>query len=260
MRPRHRLAPLVLITLLAALARPATARADEPRACPSEAPSDAEVVRRLGWLERRIDAAERDTRLWFTGFVAFQSVLVGVELTLLLSAPTDQDRIDPAVSLLGATVGLTTILALSPPILGAGDLLRSLPRDTPGARLDAMRIAEERLRASAERSSGQRGLVASVASILYTETAALTLLFLGELRGAYMQAGGGILIGLGRIFLHPTTAIDAWRVYSARHPDAACAPGGLALLVEPREDDLRFAIGPTALGPGAGGFALTLAF
>ena len=69
-----------------------------------------------------------------------------------------------------------------------------------------------------------------------------------------MQAGGGIVIGLGRMLLHPTGAIDAWRVYADRHPDAGCEA------IPARDEGPRFAITPVGLGPGAGGLGLSLGF
>lgn len=233
------------------------AHADEPAACPEVAPSDGEVTRRLAWIEQRVADNEHQVRHWFTGFAAFQALLIGVELTLLLSAPNDTDRIEPAISLFGATMGLASLFISLPPILGAGDALRSLPRDTPEDRLAALRIAEARLRASAESSSDARSDVGAIVSILYAEAASLTLLFLDQTTSAFLQAGGGIVIGLGRILLHPTGAIDAWRTYAATHEDAGCAPEGLALQHDPA---MRFAIAPVMLGRGGGGIGLTLAF
>lgn len=232
---------------LALLAAPARA---QELACPEHDPSDEEVTRRLRWIERRFAESEGDVRLWFTGFVALQGLLVGVQIARLAAASTDEERIDPIVSGVGSTLGLTTLLIGVPPILGAGDAMRAAPRATSGERLASLRAAEARLRASAAASSDVRSDISAISSILYTEAAALTLLFLGQLRDAFFQAGGGILIGLGRIALHPTGAVRAWAIYRAHHPDAGCA-----LDVVPPTSALRItpSIGPAGIG-------VTLAF
>ena len=230
-----------------------SARADGAE-CPEIAPSDAEVTRRLAWIGARFEDTEDDVRLWWGGFVAFQTLLVGIQLTLLFAADEDSERIDPIVSGTGSAVGLATLFAFFPPILGAGDLMRSLPRETPEERLASLRVAEARLRASAAASSDVRNDISAVVSLVYNEAASLTLLFLGQTIPAFMQAGGGILVGLGRMLLHPTGAIDAWRRYSARHPDAGCEA------VAARDGGLRFAIAPVGLGPGGGGLGLALGF
>lgn len=240
------------IVLLAAVLSTSPARAEAPSACPIERPSDVEVSRRLAWIERQLAEAEDGVRLWFTGFVALQAMLVGVQLARLAAASTDQERIDPIVSGLGSALGLSTLLIGMPPILGAGDALRSLPRASREERHGALRIAEARLAASAAASSEVRGDISALASILYTEAAALTLLFLGQVRDAFFQAGGGILIGLGRIALHPSGAIRAWSTYRAHHEDAGC-------LEPPTERAPRSTILPAA-SRDAAGLALTITF
>lgn len=242
---------------IATLATSVPAARADAAACPDRDPSDVEVTRRLAWIDHRVEEIEPDVRMWWSGFVAFQTLLVGVNLTLLVAANDDDGRIDPLVSGAGSVLGLITLFAFFPPMLGAGDLLRSLPRGTPGERLASLRVAEARLRSSAQASSDVRSDISAISSVLYAEAASLTLLFLGQTTGAFMQAGGGIVVGLGRMLLHPTGAIDAWRIYSARHPDAGCVPDEPPAHAEARA---RFVIAPVGLGSAGGGLALTLAF
>lgn len=252
-------AALVALALLAAALAPCgAARADEV-ACPDVPPSDVEVERRLAWLDRRFADTEDDVRRWYTGFVVFHTLLTGVQLTLALGARDLESSIDPIANTISSGLGLATLLISTPPILGAGDMMRALPRDTPQDRLASLRVAEARLRRSAEGSAFVRGVFSSVASALYVDAAAITVLALGRTSGAFLLGIGGTIIGQGRILLHPTGAIDAWNVYRRHHPDAGCTPeGGLA-----RYDgaaDLRFAVAPVGLGAGGAGLALSLAF
>ena len=244
------LAGAILVTALP------VARADPP-ACSDEAPPDDEVRRRLAWIEARIDDTEDDVRRWFGAFVVIHTLLAGIQLTLAISTPSDDSRPDFIVNAIGGGLGLVTLLISTPPILGAGDFVRSLARDTPEDRLAAMRAAEARLRRSAEASSFVRSELSSIASALYVEAASLTLLFLGRTTGAFTHAIGGTILGQGRLLLHPTGAIDAWRTYQARHPDAGCRADDV-----PRADAAAPALGlaPAALGRGGVGVSLTLSF
>ena len=247
------------VALLAALVlvAPASARADEPAACPEVAPPDDEVQRRLTWIERRIDDTEDDVRRWFSAFVVVHTLLTGVQLTLAISVPDDDARPDFIVNAIGGGLGLATLLISMPPILGAGDFVRSLARDTPEARLAALRAAEDRLRRSAEASGFVRSELSAVASALYVEAGSLTLLFLGRTTGAFTHAVGGVVLGQGRLLLHPTGAIDSWRTYRARHADAGCRPEDVP---PPAPSAPGLALSPAVMGPAGAGVSLTLSF
>jgi hypothetical protein len=208
------------LVLSLALLGPGVAHAQTT--CPETDVPDAEVTRRLEWIEARLADTEVQVRHWYTGFIAFQSVLLGVNLVLAFAAVTDDDLYDPIVSGFGAAVGLSTILIFTPPVLGSGDALRALPRGSPEERLSSLRIAERRLRVSGEAALDLRSDLSGILSALYTEAAALTLLFLGETVSAFLQAAGGMFVGLGRILLHPMGAATAWRIYRSRHPEAGC--------------------------------------
>lgn len=248
------LAAFLALAILAA--HPRTVLADDV-ACPEVGPPDAEVQQRLRWLEARFEDHEDDVRRWFGIFVVLHGLLTGVQLTLALATPDDQQRIDFIVNTTGSGLGLMTILISTPPILGAGEMMRSLPRDTPEARLASMRIAEARLRRSAEASGFVRGPLASLASAGYVAAASVTLLLLERTTAAFVHAAGGTLLAQGRLLLHPTGTIDSWRSYLRHHPEAGCTDEGARAGYD---GSLRFAVSPGALAPGAAGLGLTLSF
>lgn len=196
-----------------------------PSACSEEVPSDVEVRERLAWIERRIDEHEDDVRRWFTAFIALHAALAGVNLTLAISAPDDRQRIDTTVNAISSSLGLLTLLLTFPPLVGAGDAVRALPRQSADDRLRSLRTAEARLRRSADTSSFVRSEWASLLSAAYVEVASLTLLVWDRALAAVIHAVGGAILGQGRLLLHPTGIVAAWRRYRAHYPDADCDRG-----------------------------------
>ena len=250
------LAIAAAISLLATvvLVPSTTARADPP-ACPDVAPDDAEVTRRLDWIERVIDRDEDDVRRWYAAFVVAPALLAGVNVGLAFAADAGSNLDQEAwwhskatpfvVNATGSTLGLITILASTPPILGAGDFMRSLPRGTPGERLVSLREAEHRLRRDHDAVAFVRGPLASVASALYVGAASSLLLALDHTVPALLHAVGGTILAQGRLLLHPTGPLEAWRTYASRHPDAGCDP---IETVARYDGSPRLAIAPSLLG------------
>jgi hypothetical protein len=256
-------APVVALALALLLA-PGAARAQVIE-CPDEAPSDAEVTRRLAWIERSIDGDEDDVRRWFTGFAIAHALLGAVNATLAFSSNSGANMDSEvwwrgpgapfAVNATGSFLGLITILASTPPILGAGDFVRSLDRSTPEARLASLRAAEARLMRDHDAASFVRGDLASMASTLYVAAASSTLVLLGHTVPGMLHAVGGTILAQGRLLLHPTGPISAWRTYRAHHPEAGCTPGVAAPLPAP-----SVAVSPSSPAGGGLGVSLSVVF
>lgn len=255
------IAAALSVLATAVLASTTTARADPP-ACPDTPPDDAEVTRRLDWIERVIDRDEDDVRRWYAAFVVAHTLLAGVNVALAFAADVgsnaDQEvwwrsRAAPfVVNATGSTLGLITILASTPPILGAGDFVRRLPRGTPGERLVSLREAERRLQRDHDAVAFVRGPLASVASAVYVGAASSLLLAFDHTVPAMIHALGGTVLAQGRLLLHPTGPLEAWRTYASRHPDAACDP---IETIARYDETPRLAIAPSLFG-----VAIQLAF
>jgi hypothetical protein len=247
---------LVLCSLVAGLA-PSAVRADRPP-CPETAPPDAEVIARLAWLERRIDGHEDDMRRWLTAFVIVNTVLTGLSLTLAFTEDEDEARIDQFVDAGASAISVISLLTPPPPVIGAGDAIRALPRTTPEERLAAMRAAEHRLEESASMSSFTRGWLSGLGAALFVGAVGISYLARDRPEEAYTFAIAGVALGTAQSLTHPTGGMTAWRVYEGRHHDAACIDPLLATT----QPDLgpRVAIAPAAVGPSAAGLSLALSF
>lgn len=262
--PRRSALVALTVALPLLVAMPA-ARADEAL-CAGPPPSDDEIVRRLGWIERAVERDEDDVRRWFTAFVVVHALLGGVNAALAFGteagADMDSERWwrSPAapffVNATGATLGLLTLLLSTPPILGAGDALARLPRGSRAERRIALRLAERRLRRHHDAAAFVRGALASTASALYVAAAGTLLVGLGHSVAGIVHALGGSLLAQGRLLLHPEGPIAAWRAYQSRYPDAGCDPIGDA----DRDEGVAVEASPAALAPGGWGLAIALTF
>lgn len=197
------------------------AQADRP-VC-AATPSDAEVGRRLEVLEGLVRQNEPAVRRWFTTFAFLHGTMLSGALIFAISTDQPAFRDTMIVGSVSSGLGLASLLVFIPPLMGAGDTLASLPTDSPEARLHKMRVAEDILRRASSSVDFLHGWFPATASMAYVLGASQVLLLgLEQLGGALSHSIGGVLLGLGRILLHPTSPRDAWRRYSRAHPDAAC--------------------------------------
>ena len=250
---------IALLLALALAAQSQIARADPPE-CTDAAPSDAEVTRRLRWLEARIDQHEPDMRHWYSAFLGLHIPLIGVQLVLAFATPEDERRPDFIVNTISGVLGLTTLLISNPPLMGAGDFYRRLADDTPAARYVRLRAVEGRVRSAADSVAFVQSPLSVAASLLYVEAASLTLLFLERPQGALLHAIGATIIGTSRLLLHPTGIWHVWRSYQARHADAGCALDEASVELSRYAHGVRASVTPGVPAPGAFGASLFLAF
>lgn len=256
------LAPLVRPVLLWALlliATPGLARgqdvgADETARCADFGLDDAEVTTRLHDIRARIEHHEPDMRHWLTAFAVLHGALLGGELVLGFTASSDGPRNEAILGAISSGLGLATLLVSFPPLIGAGGTLDAIPEATPEERVAKLVRAERLLRQSADAVSFVRGPVASLLSTGYVIVmASLLATVFQRTTGAYILAAGGVVLGQGRLLLHPDGIMHEWRRYRFQHADAGCAP-----TLSVATAAIAWQLMPTAMPGGAGlGFSLT---
>jgi hypothetical protein len=174
-------------------------------------------------MSRHIQQEEAPVRRWWTSFLLLHASMAAGTAILAGSATDDDFRTEMLVNMTSSSLAVVTLSVLAPPIMGAGDSLRGLPESTPEQRLYKMRMAEDVLRRQAGSIDFMRGWFPASATAAYLVGAGSTLILAyGRETAAYTHVIGGVILGLGRILLHPTSARDAWRRYARAHPDAAC--------------------------------------
>jgi len=219
--------------------------ADERPVC-TDPPSDREVSRRLEIVREYIRQSEPPARRWYTTFMLLHATMaVGAGMIAIAADTNEGQRIDMSVNTLSSTLAVLSLVVASPPMMGAGGTVDAMPTDTPAARLRALREAEDILRREANAIDFAQGWLPTTGSVLYTSGAAIVLLTaFDRVSAAFTLAGGGAVLGLGRLLLRPMDARARWRRYSNRFEDAACEDAPAAS-IEPR---LRIGLNGAGLG------------
>lgn len=218
------LLPCLVVLTVASASLAAPARADDPPAC--EELSDEEVSARLREVRAQVALHEPDTRHWATAFLSLHLAMVGVQLSLAISADNDGARADGWTGTVSSALGVATMLISWPQLIGAGGAIDDLPQGNASERRYALAMAEQRFRRSADQVSFVRSPFTTVLNALYVGAAgSFVLLGWGRIVGGFLLSIGGSVLSQGRVLLFPSGIRDAWLRYQRRHPDAACDPG-----------------------------------
>lgn len=228
---------LALAVVVAALAATHEANADEP----PPRRSDADVTRRLAFIEDRFEAgrpaAERWSYGWFTAYTGAAVVQFGVAL-----GTTDAGlRADMAVGAFTSAIGVLPFAVFPFTPRFAGSELAALPANTPAERARKLRRAERLLEKSADQEAFGKGWMMQVGVLSVNVGIGLGLaLGYDRVKSGISTTLIGIAVSELQIFTEPTQAIDDWVAYQsgdlgrpvarpAAHFHVAPAPGGIGL-------------------------------
>ena len=218
---------------------------------------DAEVTARLHDVRARIEQHEPAMRHWVTAVGAIHGALVIGELVLAFTASGDGPRTEALIGAISGGLGFVTLLTSFPPLVGAGGSLDAMPEQTPEERLAKLVRAEEILRRSADSVSFVRGPIASLLSAGYViVVSSLLATVFQRTTGAFVLAAGGVVLGQGRLLVHPDGILHEWRRYRLLHPDAGCEPASPAAAHASLGVGWQLGAAPFAGGGGIG-FSLT---
>jgi hypothetical protein len=221
------------------------ASASEPRAAEARAHhrrSDADVTRRLAFLEARLRegqvGAKRWWNVWLYGWSALTLAQAGVAL-----GTTDRGlRIDSAVGAIGSSLAVVPFGLFAFPARTAADELDRLPDTTPAERRRKLAMAEQKLDESAEAEALGRSLLnhALGAAVSAGFGLVLALGYERPASGAFNAAGGFALCEV-QIWTQPTAAIEdrvAYRRWTRRADAPAPKAPAIAWSFAPRAGGL----------------------
>ncbi len=194
-------------------------------------PSDAEVERRLEFLEERLDASRRRGQYWFYGWGA---VMGGSVIANGVRAGLDDSEDHRTMALVEvgkATLGLADLMLRPLEARHGADSIRSMPSATPEQRLRQLEAAEARLEANAERSDN-RWHWQPHAGALVVNLAALGIVGgIGDWSDAAISFTTGMLGAEARIWTEPSRPRRDWEDYqSFKATGRTSSKGGLAVV------------------------------
>jgi hypothetical protein len=239
---RGRCAIVWLTALLAWVAGPAGARADEPPRC-----AEGEARRRLAELRAAMDDEAERAVAWSSAWVATGATLAFASFTRAALTRDEDDRIDPLVSGVASLFIPAAILARPLRVIADREALR-VEAEPDGDACAALARAETRVAESAEDEADKAGPLAHAVNIGGNVAIGLLLALVfhhgwaGLLNGA-----GGIALGELQIATQPTGLV------ARAHAQEAGAAGGAALPA------WQWSIAPVLAGPTRG-LSLRIAF
>jgi len=194
---------------------------------PREPESDAEVTRRLTFIEARLERATPSACLWWSAwYYGYVAVAVG-QAGVALATTNRGLRIDSAVGAAFSSLGVLGLGVSGFPPLHAAATLRAFPAGTPAERRSKLARGERLLAGAAAAEVGGRSWVAHVAGIGLTLTSSLVLaLAYKRVVSSVVTLVSGVGITEAQIFTRPTAAIDDWSAYQRGASGTSTAAGG----------------------------------
>jgi hypothetical protein len=232
--------------LVMALASAAVISAGAPAA--AESLPDAEVSRRLAFIEARLSRATPTANLWWHAwYFGYMVVTVG-QAGVALSTTSQGLRTDTAVGAAFATLGVVGLGIFDFPPRHAAATLRAVAGITPAERRRKLARAEALLAASARAEVVGHSWIPHVVGVVVTGTSSLVQAFAYKrVASSIVTLLSGVAITEAQIFTRPTAAIDDWHAYR----QGAWADGAAAAV--PRGPAFR-------LAPHSGGAGIAVAF
>ncbi len=220
-------------------------------AASATAPSDAEVSRRLAFIEARLSNGAAKANLWWhTWYFGWTALSMG-QFVWALATPDKGTRADMAVGAAASTLGVIPLGILPFPARTAPWNLARMPAGSPEERRRKLVYAEHLLESAASDEKLRRSWVNHATSIGVSVAVGLVLgIGYGRPRTGLLNALGGIALSEIQIWTMPTAAITDFAEYQKLDPNgiphASSTPKPLPISI--------------SIGPHAGGLSLVGSF
>jgi hypothetical protein len=180
----------------------------------AETPSDAEVSRRLAFIEARLARGTGPANLWWHSWYFGWTALSMGQAVWAIVTPDKDTRIDMAVGAAASTLAVIPLGVLKFPARTAWQDLSRVHANSPEARRRKLTFAEHLLEATAKDEKLRRSWVNHATSIGVSIGVGLLLgVGYGRPRTGLLNALGGIALSEIQIWTTPTAAIDDFAEY-----------------------------------------------
>lgn len=180
----------------------------------AEGRDDAEVTRRLAFIEQHLESGTAAANRWWYGWYAGFSALTVGQFVIALAVDDPKDRAGYAVGAAASSLGVIPLgfLPFTPRLAAAN--LRAYPATTPAERRRKLAAAERLLHAAADVEIQGRSWITHALGLSVSLASGLVLgLGYHSTRAAVLNSVGGVALTELQIFTQPTAAISAWRAY-----------------------------------------------
>ncbi|MFO1127979.1 MAG: hypothetical protein U1E66_06030 [Rhodospirillales bacterium] len=195
--------------------------------------SDAEIDKRLRFIEEKLDAHRLYGQIWYWGWMAVNAGgAIGTGIMAGLSNDQD-DIVNNAVSSGLAVIGVADLVFR--PLdarLGAAPIA-TLPEATRAERIDKLRAAEAQLRANAERAEERTSWTVHAANLGINALGGVIIGVLGDTKDAAISAAANFAGGIAYILTQPAAPARDWREYQAMAAGTAARAPVVALALQP---------------------------
>jgi len=166
--------------------------------------SDAEIARRIAFIEEKLNGQKGHTEIWQgTWAVINGGATVGLAIAAGLASSSD-DRIYFATQSVVALIGIGDQYLFRPiPGLGGAQPIRTLPDTTPEERREKLAKAEAILRASAAREAERTGWSYHAGNAALNGLAGTVIGVFGDTEDGIIAGSIGFLGGIAYAFTEP---------------------------------------------------------
>jgi hypothetical protein len=209
----RRVAVIAAAAIVATLWLPRPDAAEPPDAARASL-SDAEVERRLDFIEQRLDASKRHAQIWYWSWLTVNG---GATVALSVASAIADDADDraayiPQAALAALGVADLTVIRPLQARFGA-EPIRNLPDATRAQRLAKLERAEALLRGNAERAGDRRSWLLHLANFGLNAAAGAVTYATGNTSDALISFASGFAGGEIYIWSEPGAPARDWEDY-----------------------------------------------
>lgn len=177
--------------------------------------TDADIDRRLRFLEERLDDSKLHGQIWWYGWLTINTgSAVGLGLAAGLTDDND-DTVKNATNATKAAIGLTRMLIDPLEARHGADKIRDLPEASREQKLAKLRVAEDQLRRNAERADQRWSIAKHAGNVAINTAAGAFVAWRGETGDAFEVGVGGFIGGLAFLLTQPWGPSQDWEDYQA---------------------------------------------
>lgn len=175
--------------------------------------SDAEIDRRIRFLEGRLDDSKLHGQIWHYGWLTINGgSMVGLSIAAAATSDND-DRVKQSVNAAKAAIGVGRVLLEPLEARKGADPVRGLSEATREVKLAKLGAAEDQLQRNAKRADKRWSWKRHAGNAAINAAAGGVVAALGDTDDAYEVGIAGFLGGLAFILTQPWKPKDDWEDY-----------------------------------------------